>query len=408
MSTEALDQAAATSAPQLPTTVWNAGFLSIFFTNMALNMGMFMSNSLLSIYANSLGASATAIGMVMSTFAISSISFRMISAPIMDTYNRKYVVAFATSTLAIAFFGFSLANSIPVLLAFRLVQGCGMAFGNACCLAIVAEMLPKDKYASGIGYYSLAQVMCQAIGPSLGLFLVDQVGFKMTYIFNSCVMLIATFLALRVKLNFTQTKKLTLRINNIIAKEALLPSSTLLILSMGGTAIGSFLILFSREQGVTSNIGLYYTVTAVTMLATRPMIGKLTDKYGLVKVIVPALLCNVATFFIISFSTTLWGFLLAGLISAFGYGACQPAMQALTMKAVTNDRRGAASSTNYIGMDLGSLFGPTLCGAVAQSLGYVMMWRVMTIPFIIGMIYIFLSRSTIKQIEDEFEARQSA
>ena len=396
------------SAAQSASTIWSRGFISIFLASMALNLGMFMSNSLLSIYASSLGASAQTIGMVMSTFAVSSIAFRMISAPIMDTYNRKFIVTFASVMLSCAFFGFSMAENISTLLIFRLLQGAGMAFGNACCLAIVAEMLPKDKYASGIGYFSLAQVVCQAIGPTVGLKLVDWMGFKITYTCTACVMLVAALLALQIKLDFKQTKKLTLKFDNIIAKEALLPSSILCLLGSGATAINSFLILYAKNQGVTSDIGLYFTVTAVTMLVTRPMIGKLTDKYGLTKVAIPALFCNVISFYTISFSTSLIGFLLAGFISAFGYGACQPAMQALTMKAVSSERRGAASSTNYIGMDIGSMIGPTIGGFVAQTFGYALMWRVMACSFLLGILLMFIFRSTITSIEEDFAARQAA
>ncbi|MCL2121438.1 MAG: MFS transporter [Clostridiales bacterium] len=392
---------------QASSSIWTVGFISIFFTNLALNMGMFMSNSLLSVYANSLGAPASAIGLVMSTFAISSILFRMISAPVMDTYNRKYIVTLATLMLSVSFLGFSVSGNIPTLLGFRLLQGAGMAFGNACCLAIVAEMLPKDKYASGIGYYSLAQVLCQAVGPSVGLFLVDHYGFRLTFTTTAGIMLIAAFLSLRLKTHFQRTKKLKITFNNIIAKEALLPTFMVLMLSTGGSTIGSFLIIFARNQGVTSNIGLFFTVTAVTMIVTRPVIGRLTDKYGLAKVVVPALFCNVLMFYIISFSTSLWSFLLAAFISAFGYGACQPAMQALTMKSVPNERRGAASSTNYIGMDLGNLFGPTIGGLVAQSFGYVAMWRIMACFFIVGMLIAFFTRTTITRIENDFERRQA-
>ncbi|MCL1849018.1 MAG: MFS transporter, partial [Clostridiales bacterium] len=369
--------------------------------NTAFNMGQLMSNSLLAIYADSLGASASAIGLVISAFSISSILFRFISAPIMDTYNRKYIVVLSTLLLAGAFWGFSISGSIQMLLAFRLMQGCGMAFGNACCLAMVADMLPKDKYATGIGYYSMAQVVSQAIGPSVGLWLGGMFGYKMTFVINSCVMLLAAFLAMQIKLEFKQTKKLKLSLNNIIAKEALIPAGVMLLL-ITGTITTSFLIVFAASRGVTQNIGLYFTVSAVTMLATRPIIGKMTDKYGLTAICIPALFSNVLCFFIISYSSSLGGFLLAAFVSAFGSGACQPAMQALSLKAVTPDRRGAASSTNYIGMDLGNLIGPTIAGNIAQSIGYVPMWRIMVFPFLIGILVLFLTRKRIAAIEEGF------
>ena len=389
---------------QEPTKIWNRTFISLFFANLAFNMGLAMSNSLISVYVNSMGAAESTVGMVMASFTISSILLRLVSSPIMDTYNRKYIVVFAATILSVAFFGFSISKDIPTLMAFRLLQGAGMAFGNACCLAMVSEALPKDKYNSGIGYYSLAQVMCQAIGPMVGLTLsgIESIGYKGTFAINGCVMLVAALLALMIKVNFKRTKKLKISLNNIIAKEALIPTFMMFILATGGGAVGSFLIIFAATKGITSNIGLYFTTSAVMMLITRPFVGKLIDKFGIINVLVPALFCNIFSFVIISCSTSLVGFLLAAVVAAFGQGACQPAIMALSMKTVTNDRRGAASSTNYIGMDMGVMVGPVLAGNVAQAFGYVTMWRVMTIPFFVGMAFMLIFRKVIMRIEKNF------
>lgn len=392
-------------APQTPATIWNRSFFILFFANMAFNMGMNMSNSLIAIYANHLGAPASIIGLVASSFAISSIMFRFVSAPIMDTYNRKYLVVFAALMLSVAFGGFSIATNIPTILGFRMVQGCGMAFGNACCLVMVADMLPKDKYNSGLGYYSLAQVICGAIGPSVGLELVDRFGFQVTYTITACIMLLAAFLICLLKTNFKRTKKLKLTFNNIIAKETFLPVGVNFIMMLGGGGIGSFLFIYAREQGVTGNIGLYFTVSAVTMLITRPFMGKLTDKFGIVVMAIPAVLGSVISMTIISNATTLTAFLIASGISAFGGGALHPAIQALTMKCVPNDRRGAASSTNYIGMDLGQLLGPVIAGQLAQAFGYAMMWRLLIVFPIISTLTLICFRKKIVRIEEEFAAR---
>ena len=390
--------------PELPAqqTIWTKGFISIFFTSLALNMGIYMCDAMLSLYADSLGASVSAIGMLMSFFAVSSIAFRFVSAPVMDTYNRKYVVVFASLVLSAAFFGYSISNNVALLLGFRLLQGCGMAFGNACCLAIVADMLPKEKYSSGIGYYSLSQVISQASGPTIGLFLIGRVGYPITFVAIACILLAAAILATRIKIGFSRTKKLKLSLNNIVAKEALLPAMLMFLVGAGVSSLMSFLILFARTKGVVSNIGLFFTVNAVTMLVTRPLIGKLTDRFGFVKVIVPSLLCCFATFYIVSFSASLWGFLLAAFISAFGIGACQPALQSPTMKSVTNERRGVASSTNFIGLDLGALAGPAIAGAAVQVLGYIPMWHIMSIFSMSALTITVLFRKKITAIEKDF------
>jgi len=369
---------------------------------MAFNMGMSMSNALLAIYSAHLGASVALVGFIVSSFAISSILFRLISAPVMDTYNRKYLVILAALMLSIAFGGFSISTSIPMVFCFRILQGCAMAFGNACCLTMVADMLPKEKYNSGIGYYSLAQVICSAVAPSVGLELVQFAGFRTTYTIAACIMLFSAFLVSRIKLNFTRTRKLKLSFGNIIAREAMLPAGFHFLMIVSGTCVSAFLFLFAQEQEITGNIGLFFTVTAITMLVTRPVIGRLTDKYGLVKVAVPAVACNVLSFFIISWSTSLFGLLGAAFIAAFGQGAIGPAIQALTMKSVTPQRRGAASSTNYIAMDIGALTGPAIAGQIISLFGYVAMWRILVIPYIAGAMLLVVFKKKVQSIEEEF------
>lgn len=391
--------------PQEQTNIWNKMFISIFFANMALNLGQQMSNSLLAKYADHLGAPASQIGMLMSMFAITALLFKIVSAPMMDTYNRKYLVMGAMAIMATAYVGFSMSTSIHTLMIFRLFQGCGNAFGNVCCLAIVAEALPKDKFSTGMGYYSLAQVMSQAIGPTIGLALVSLVGYNTTYLINAGVMLTAVFAASQIKLNFKRTKKLKITLNNIIAKEALLPASVIFFMGIGFTTINSFLIVYSAKRGVGSGIGLFFTIYALTLFFTRPTIGRLTDKFGLVRLAIPAIFFTAISFFIISCADSLPMFLLAAFVNAFGYGACQPALQSLTMKAVTKERRGAGSSTNYIGQDLGTLVGPTVAGACAQAFGYTSMWRFMMIPLFVGMAMIFIFRNNITQIEENHRNR---
>ncbi|MDR0469992.1 MAG: MFS transporter [Peptococcaceae bacterium] len=393
-----------TGVKQTPGKIWSKSFIILFFANMAFNMGLNMSNSLLSVYSYSLGASAATIGIVASSQGISAITLRFISAPIMDTYNRKYLVMFAALMMSIAFFGFSLATSIPVVIAFRLLQGAAMAFGNASCLAMVADLLPKDRYNSGLGYYSMAQVACSAVGPSVGLALSDWGGFRLTYTLTSCIMLLAAFLTFMIKLDFKKTKKLKFSFHNAIATESFLPVGIQIIQLLGGSGM-SFLIIYAREQGVTGNIGLYFTTSAITMLLTRPLIGRLTDKYGLVKIAIPASICNILSLLIVARATTLPILLTAAFVSAFGQGACQPALQALTMKTATPERRGAASSTNYIGMDIGTMVGPVIAGNVAQTYGYYTMWHVLVAPIIAGSFALFFARNAIKRIEERFASR---
>lgn len=396
-----------------PKTIWNAMFISIFFANMALNLGQQMSNSLLSLYAKSMGSPADQIGQLMSMFAITALIFRFISGPAMNTFNRKKLVAMGMSFMAMAYLGFSFApaiadvvglQAITVLKIFRLLQGIGNAFANACCLTIVADTLPKEKFSTGMGYYGCAQVISQAIGPTVGVFLRDLLGYPNTYLVVFAIMCCAILASTRVKLAPRKNVPFSLKLSNMIAREALTPAVIIFFVNMGFTAINAFLLVYSEERGIVGG-SLFFTVYALTLLATRPVIGRLTERFGFAKVSIPAVLMTACSFVLIAFSENLYVLLLAAFVNAFGYGSIQPMLQSLCMKSVPPERRGSASGTSFIGTDAATILGPMLCGKVADMVGYTpVMWLAMTVPIFAGVATIFLSRNRIKRIEQGFLA----
>lgn len=377
--------------------IWNKSFTSIFIANMLMFMGQQMMNTLVAKYANTLGAAPVMIGVVTSSFAYTALIFKIFSAPAIDTFNKKYILVGAMTVMAMSYAGYSISTTIPVLMVSRLLQGAGQAFSATCCLALATDALPQSKLGMGISIFSLAQVICQSIGPSIGLFLARSIGYHYTFVIGSCTMLVAAIFAFNIKNNYIKTgKKYQIRLSNIIAKEAILPATLMFLLCMAYYNITTYLVIYADAVNAGEHIGLFFTVYALTLLVTRPMIGKLGDKYGLVKVFIPAFFAFAMAFMLISVANSTWMFLLAAFISAFGYGACQPAVQTLCMKRVPKEKRGAGSSTNYIGQDLGNLVGPVIAGSVVQALGYSAMWRVMILPVVVAFIIVLVFRKQIQ------------
>ena len=97
-------------------------------------------------------------------------------------------------------------------------------------------------------------------------------------------------------------------------------------------------------------------------------------------------------------------YVLAGAISAFGYGICQPLIQTLSIKLVSPERRAVASNTNYIGVDAGFLIMPALAGVIVAFVqdnggssvaGYDTMFRVMTLPIVAALLVFLVYRKRI-------------
>lgn len=391
------------SSVQSPQKIWNRTFISIFAANGMMYLGMQMINTLVAKYADCLGASTTVVGLVSSIYALSALLLKVVSGPAIDSFNRKWILMGAMSLMGLSYIGLSLSKTVPMLLVFRIMQGCGQAFSATCCLAIASDALPPEKLSSGIGIFSMALAACQAIGPTIGLALRDKIGYSYTFAVAAACMMVAVILASQVHQVHSNVRLFRIRFSSIVAKEALMPGMLQMLLSMAFAAINAFLVIYSDIQGI-SGVGYFFTVYAGTMLISRPVIGKLNDQYGITKVIIPAIGCFAASFLLISVSTKLWMLLLAAFLSAFGYGASQPAVQALCMKCVPSERRGAASSTNYIGNDIGVFLGPVIGGTIIdgfanEATGYGWMWRLMLIPVFAALIFVLVFRRYIYHIE---------
>lgn len=397
-----------------PDKLWNPMFISVFICSVAFNMSVQMSNSMLSLYAKSTGAPADQIGTLMSMFALTALIFRFIAGPAMNAYDRKKLLQMAMALFGTAYLGFSFSpkiaeltgiNVISVMKIFRLLQGIGNAFGNACLLTIVSDCMPRESFSSGMGIFALAQSVAQAIGPTVGKRLSNVFGYNTTYILTSAMMFLSILLvALIVKVPNRGTGKMVINLNNMIALEALVPALIVFLVSFGFTSINAFFLVYAEERGI-AGATWYFTVNALALMVTKPIVGKLNDKLGFVKVAIPACRLTGISLILIGVSTQLWHLLAVAVINSFGYGAVQPALQSMCMKCVPTSRRGSASSTNYIALDSATLLGPAVCGYVAKALGYVpAMWTVMAIPVFAAILCVIVFSRKLNQIEEDFAA----
>lgn len=387
-------------------TIWTYDFLSVCLINAFMNLSKQMSNSILSKYVDSLGEAATMVGLVSSVFALAALIFKLVSGPALDTGNKKHIIIGAMTALGIAFAGYSISSNVPMIVVFRFLQGAAQAFTATCLLTMASDVLPANKFSTGVGVFALFESVAQAIGPTVGLALVEIVGYQFTFAISSALMLGSAFVLLFYKQpQFTRKGKFRFSFKSVLAKEVILFSILLLVFNLISCVVNTYLVIFAAEQGITENVGLYFTVYACAMLFSRPFIGKLTDRFGVVKVLIPAFGCVVIAYWMISGATHIWMLLLAALISAFGLGACQPAVQALCMKCVPKERRGAASSTCYIAQDLGNLVGPLVAAFLVEQFGYVFMWRAMTLPIVAAVFFLLFTRRKIRDVETSFVSK---
>lgn len=366
--------------------------MSIFVANILLNLGLLMTNGILPKYTESLGASAVEIGLVTSLFSVTALLFKVVAGPAIDSCNRKFVLAAAMAVMAVSFVGYAGSGSIYAISAFSLLRGVSQAFTVTCGLVIATDFLPAERLAAGLGVYSLGQAVCQAAGPFISLNLALVIGYQNTLFIAALVEVVGFVWVLLIKGQSKGTLPFRISLDRVFAKEAFLPVLAMTFIQLSFFSIVSFLVVYGVRVGVPqSQIGLYFAVQAGILVFLRPIVGNFADRHGCRRAIAPGLLVYAWAFLVLSQATTLGGFLLAAVFTAIGYGCCQPVLQALSMKIVPVEKRGAASCTCYIGSDLGAFLGPNFAGALVAVSGYSTMWLAMIAPIALAFVLILVA-----------------
>jgi len=393
--------------PARPPHIWSRPFLAIFALNFVLNMAQFMTNALVPKLAESFGASATIIGLVTGLFAATSLTVRPFVGAATFRFANHVLLAVTALIILSAFICYALATSVEMVVIGRLIHGFGMGFLAPVTLALASNALPESRMASGIGIFSLGQAVAMACGPGIGLVLLGAIGYGPTFFIGAAAMGAVSVLALFLRSTHTPPPA-TQRFgwSSFIAKEAIAPAVVVFFLGGAYSVVNSFVILYGESVGVTE-IGLFFTAYALALLISRPLTGKIADRFGVTAVIVPGTVIYGLAFVLLSTARSLPEFLVAATVSAFGYGICQPAVQALSLMAVDRPRRGIAGNTNYMGLDLSYLVMPAAAGAIvsfAQSHGtsvpggYSLMFQIMIIPVGLGLlVFLLFARPTRPQ-----------
>ena len=360
-------------------TIWTRNFIILFISAFIINFGHSLTSNLLPKYLNMLGLTSTLIGFIISLFSFTALGFRPVSGPLIDGWNKKKLYMITLVILIVAYGGYAFTPPLPVIVVCRLLQGLGQGCISALALTMATDALPQEKMASGLSMYGVGGVLAGALGPGLGLSIMEKFGY--TYAFSAPVILLVLALAMSVLLenSYIPGTKIRFTLSGMVCKNSILPA---VLVMLGGLVRGglyTFLIIFLTDRKI-EGISAYYYVNAAVMILARPFVGALADKKGLHVTIFPALAFFALSLVLTAFCRNTWQLMLVAVLNALGYGTAFSSAQALCMKVAPADLRGAASTTSFIGLDIGDLLGPVICGALVDWFGHSAMFLLMLIP----------------------------
>lgn len=386
--------------------LWTKDFINTSIVNFALMMSQYLLLVTMTMYAiDEYGASIGIAGLVSSSFIIGSLIGRLFGGRSIAGFGSKRMLVISSVFVLVAALTYFIPMGIYALIALRIFHGTAMGFAMTATGTIIAQVIPPSRNGEGIGYFSMSVVLATAVGPLIGVSLINVYGFTSIFIFSSIMAVLALGLGLTVRAPQMKLSKPTskgISLGDFFEKRAAPISIVMFFLAFVCSGILSYVTAYADSINLVQAGSLYFTVYGITVLLSRPITGPLLDRKGANIIMYPALISFAVGLFIIGTATNTLVFLLAAVFIGFGYGNAQSITQALAIKVTPRDRVGLANTTYFIALDFGLGFGPFLLGSIVQAFGYSGLYYVLSICVLaIIPIYLFLHGRKDKYISHQ-------
>ena len=118
--------------------------------------------------AADLGARVEAVQLTISTFLIGFAIGQMFYGPLADSFGRKPVILFGLALFTLASVGCLLADNLPFLLFFRLLQAIGGAAGAVVVNALLRDLFQGEEVVRAMTLVILTSTLAPLVAPLLG------------------------------------------------------------------------------------------------------------------------------------------------------------------------------------------------------------------------------------------------
>jgi len=375
-------------------TLWTKNFVFIIVINVLLFLGMQMQLSALPVYLKELSGLDATVGICIALGTVAALLARPLAGYAVDRFGRRSLILIGLLMMIVSLFSYSWFPVVWVIIVIRTFNGFSWGLSTTTSNTIATDVIPHDRLGEGMGFFSLSQSVSMSVAPAIGLFLVDNFGYKyMTFVAAGlfCAAYVPALLLeyKKVEINPKKTKLI------LFEKTAIRPAIIMIFIGIPLGSVLSFSALYGNSCNYP-NGAIFLSCFAVSMLISRPIAGRLVDRLGFKKVILPGFILYIVSMVFLAAVQTYTMFLCAALWQGVAYGFVQNSIQTMSIINAPPERRGAANATFFTGFDFGIGIGNLLAGIISGAIGYSHMYLTMTVPLAIGLGLYFLLASKIE------------
>lgn len=356
------------------------GGLAIFSSTMS-------KNPALPLFIRSLGVPEATVGLIAAASTIVGIVVSIPAGILSDLVGRRRVILLSMFVFASAPFLYLLVSEPWQLVLVRIYHGLATAILGPVAMATVADLYDSGR-GERMAWYSSATMVGRFLAPTIGGLLILGDDFRWVYLADGVAGVLALLAALKLPQLGSEAPTANTDGHSSLGEAWAGVRSDLAVLFRNGLLLATSLVeatqyfafgfvevylpLYLSEQlGFQPwQIGTLFTAETVVTALTKPLGGRLSDRWGRVPLIAAGLtLCALTTALMpIARAYTLLVVLLGGF--GLGLAAVTASTSAFVADLSQTSTHGAALGTLSSIMDVGQSAGPIVGGVLVGAVGY--------------------------------------
>lgn len=345
-------------------------------------------------YALSLGADSILAGIITGSMSIVSIFLRPIAGNLVDLYSKYCLSLIGGILILIGVSGYWLVNTSGLLILFRLINGIGFVLATICMTTWLAFLVPRRFVGEAMGFYGLMNALAMAVAPLIAINSYKVIGYRYSMMIASLAAVIMLIMIKFVKNHAIPQNKLSLKnIKHIriIQKDTIPVALLMLFFSIPYFATQADLVEYVAMRKLSVSVGYFFLIYALSLLIIRIWLKRFFDTIAFGFWFWLSLIAMIIFLISMAFMKNNFIMLIAAVALSIGYGVIYSINQTTALLLSPLDQQGLASSTVYLGLDLGMASAPILGGIIASTIPHFYFYPIMLImvPFVLVIYFIY-------------------
>lgn len=351
-------------------SIFKGNFVLVFFASLFLFTAFYIMLPTLPVFlTRELKIEEGQTGIVLAVYTLAALIVRPFTGFVIDRYGRKLFYILSLLLFAMLFAGYPLVGAFGLMLVIRFMHGMVWGVATTTGSTLIVDIVPAERRGEGIGLYGLAMTIPMALGPFTGLLISHDNNYTLMFVFAGVLAFLGFLMTLFIKYPLMPySGKARFSFRNLLEATALPVTFNLLIINISYGGLVSFISIYALKTGI-GNTGIFFIVFASGITLARIYMGKIFDRHGPKALAIIGICLFMFGHIILGLILNTAGFLTAGFLLGLGSGVIFPTFQAMVNNLVPPQRRGAANSTLFSGLDLGIGLGMLITGYLAHSIG---------------------------------------